>query len=189
MAPCSFARHVDPQPVVGAVLRAAHGLPARLDHLREAPGQPGLTPSAAQPSQRQRGRCGGRRCSAAWVPSSQLRLRGRAGALGRDRQVVYYSTNLRTTPYELRMRKCGHRAITPGGRALSASCAVMGHKQQASTKGGPPARRRHVPSSATTKLRRDAALEASQPRGELTTKRCLRRILTTGMSFAVPESC
>ncbi len=40
------------------------------------------------------------------------------GARGCDRQVVNYCTNLRRTPYELRMGKCGHRAIGPGRPAL-----------------------------------------------------------------------
>jgi hypothetical protein len=104
--------------------------------------------------------------AAAWVPSSHPRLReARTGAPGCDRQVVHYSTNLRTTPYELRMRTCGHRAITRDGRHCGGSCAVMGHKQQASTRGNRRARPRHAPSSTRPSSEATRALEALQPGG------------------------
>ena len=107
------------------------------------------------------------------------------GARGCDRQVVNYCTNLRRTPYELRMGKCGHRAIGPGRPALRRLVPGHGpHSRPAQGEGteGPVGVTRQA-AHGQARERRGHSKLCSQ--GGLTMKRRVRRLLTVGMSFAV----
>src|SRR6266536_743448 len=78
------------------------------------------------------------------------------GALGCDRQVVHYSTNLRRTPYELRVHKCGHRAIKPERSGLRWLVPGYGPHAAGQHKGGPPGPSASRAKQCTATLRSDA---------------------------------